>query len=253
MRQVLLVLCVMLAVTMFQSTYFALGSVDRHTGALYQCRVNYEALSGDTHTLGAGGDNIREVLWSYEGLCEVNVRKINETYVEVWVSPANNISKKLVSLLVYRSFNYAWLIVFNDTMLAKPIFVGFTPIYTTIALNRSVNTMKLNYQGVRVTVKCGDFVTYNTALSGIWLVEADGLLSAVYGSGSYPLIVNAEILMPDGMHVVELELNLVNINASETSGVCKPQQYIDWKLLAELLALAVVPAAAILTVRRAKR
>ncbi|WP_167827801.1 hypothetical protein [Pyrolobus fumarii] len=223
-----------------------------HYGKLYWCWIDYMVPSVNDNIVRVEAGNVYDVLWSYESLCRVNVREVNGTHLEVWLSPANNVSAKLVSLMVYKRFNYAWLTVFNNTALLEPIFVGFTPIYTTLVLNYTINDMGLVYQGKRVSITCNDLILDNDTVINIWLVEANDLLSAAYGSDVYPISVRAKIVMPDGVHVIDIELDMVGINASRVGGVCEPVHYIDWGGLVKLLGLAAIPVAAFLVLRRAR-
>ncbi len=243
------------AALLLSHSHPAIGASDvriMHSGRLYWCQIDYMVPSVNGSVVRVGAGDVYNVLSSYEGLCRVNVREVNETHLEVWLSPANNVSAKLVSFIVYKRFNYAWLIVFNNTVLPEPFFVGFTPVYTTIALNRTVNDLRLSYQGKRVSVVCGNLVLRNTTLTNIWLVEAGDLLTAGYALSAYPLSVRAEILMPDGVHVIDIELDMVGVNASRVGGVCEPVHYIDWGGLVKLLGLAAIPVAAFLVLRRAR-
>ena len=218
--------------------------------ALYACSIDYEVSSrkGSFARMEAG--NAYEVLWSYKGLCTVNVRDVNKTYVEVWLSPANDTSVKLIAFLVYRKFNYAWLIAFNNTVLSKPLFVGFTPVYSTLPVNRSLNNMRLVYQDARVVVDCGYFTLGDYVYKNVWSVSADNVLTVVYGVGPYPLFAESKIRMPDGAHVISIEIKRMGVSVDN---VCAPRRYIDWGGLVMLLVLASMPVAVFLMLRRARR
>ena len=218
-------------------------------GQVYECSIEYESISKDNKIpIETKLVNMYTVIWSYEGLCNISARSVNKTHVAVQVMPLSG-KTVLVAFEVYKRFNYAWLTMFNGTHLNTPIFVGFTPVYSTLAVNRSLNDMMLVYQGSRVVVRCGDLILGNTRYMNVWIVEGGDSLLAIYGTGHYPIYAASKIRLPDGVHVIEIRVKRLGVDAHALH-VCSPEHYIDLRGLAILIAFAAVPAAVIIALRR---
>lgn len=241
--------------------YFAFSAVNayafRYTiqHQMYKCNIRYESTSENRFPAAGGAPNIYVVKWYYEGLCNISVKSINKTHIEVLLSAVGG-NDTLAAFEVYKEFNYAWLVVFNNTRLPKPVFVGFMPLYSTLAINRSLNRMMLVYQGSKIVVQCGDFIlkepNNSTYYKNVWIVTSDNGLLAIYGMSRYPIYTNFEIRLPDGIHIIRIEVRKVGININALN-VCKPEQYIDLKGLGILLIFTSIPIVTIFMLKRRRR